>query len=126
MPPHDADWWQATGAMFEKLCNVLSIDSCKTPYILELYNGHRRRQTVQHFNFTHDALAHNARFRLSYCEYNALFQANLRTLKNDILSSHDLVIGTKLHTIALFTHAMYSFVIAHLINGSCQAYWNNL
>jgi hypothetical protein len=74
----------------------------------------------------HDALAHNARFRLSYCDYNALFQTNLRTLKNDILSSHDIVIGTQTNMTPLFSHAKYSFIVAHLIYEACQTHFNSL
>ena len=126
LPPHDACWWEATGALFVKLCDVLLIDSSKTPYFLELYNGHRSRFTVKHFDLTQSKHAHDARFRLSYCEYIALFQTNIRSLRDDLLSSHDLVIGKHTNVTPLFSHAKYSFVLAQLIYGSCQSYFDNL
>jgi hypothetical protein len=84
--------------------------------------------TLPHFDFsgTRDNDGHDARFRLSYWNFNALFQTNIHALKDDVLSSHDLVIGTKSHTTPLFSHALYSSVVAFIMNDSCQAYFNNL
>mgnify|MGYP002806023033 CR=1 FL=1 len=95
---------------------------------LELHHGTGKRFTLSHFDFSSTRVddPHDARFRLSYCSFNALFQTNIHALKDDMLSSHDLIIGTKSRTTLLFSHAMYSSVVAFIVYDSCQAYFNHL